>query len=68
MSMVILQSTTSGTDPLVVVKQIGEQDNKMSAVLINVLSHMKMVLLNDYSTSISMSDAFSTGTQREKAV
>ena len=40
----------------------------MSAVLINVLSHMKMVLLNDYSTSISMSDAFSTGTQREKAV
>ena len=40
-SMKILQSTTPGTDPLVAVKQIGEQNNKMSAVLLNILSHMK---------------------------
>ena len=66
-SMISLQATTPGTDPLVAVKQVGEQNNKMSAVLLNILSHMKMVLLNDYSTSMSMSDAFSTGTQREAA-
>jgi hypothetical protein len=65
--MISLQATTPGTDPLVAVKQVGEQNNKMSAVLLNILSHMKMVLLNDYSTSMSMSDAFSTGTQREAA-
>ena len=65
--MISLQATTPGTDPLVAVKQVGEQNNRMSALLLNILSHMKMVLLNDYSTSMSMSDAFSTGTQREAA-
>lgn len=66
-SMILLQASTPGTDPLVAVKQIGEQNSRMSSVLLNTLSHMKMVLLNDYATGMSMCEAFSTGTQREAA-
>ena len=66
-SMILLQPSTPGTDPLVAVKQVGEQNSKMSALLLSVLSHMKMVLLNEISTSMSMRDAFSTGTQKEAA-
>ena len=66
-SMILLQSNTPGTDPLVALKQIGEQNNKMSATMLDVLSHMKRVLLNDFSSNMSMREAFSTGTQREAA-
>jgi hypothetical protein len=66
-SMILLQANTPGTDPLVALKQIGEQNNKMSATMLDVLSHMKRVLLNDFSANMSMREAFSTGTQREAA-
>lgn len=66
-SMILLQSNTPGTDPLVALKQIGEQNNKMSATMLDVFSHMKRVLLNDFSSNLSMGEAFSTGTGREAA-
>ena len=65
--MILLQSNTPGADPLVALKQIGEQNNKMSATMLDVFSHMKRVLLNDFSSNMSMREAFSTGTQREVA-
>lgn len=66
-SMILLQANTPGTDPLVALKQIGEQNSRMSATLLDVLSHMKRVLLNDFGANMSMREAFSTGTQREAA-
>jgi hypothetical protein len=66
-SMILLQANTPGTDPLVAVKQMGEQNNRLSAAVLLTLGHMKQVLANDFSQGLSMSDAFSTGTGREAA-
>jgi hypothetical protein len=66
-SMILLQANTPGTDPLVALKQIGEQNNRTSATMLDVLGHMKRALLNDFSANMSMREVFSTGTQREAA-
>ena len=61
--MILLQASYPGNDPIIALDHLTRHNTDMSSKLLNVLSHMNMVMGKDYTVNVSRADAFSTGSR-----